>query len=194
MNLANKISIMRIVLVPLFMVFVLSRLPFSLLIAAGVFIFAATTDILDGYIARKYKTVSTMGKFLDPLADKLLLMAGLISLVALGYLNPWIAFIFISREFAVTSLRLILAAEGVILAASNLGKIKNITQIVAVSALIIHAAFQTSWFQASVLYRWFFWLPTGPVAYTSLYVALALTLVSGVDYFYKNRRAIKFKI
>jgi CDP-diacylglycerol---glycerol-3-phosphate 3-phosphatidyltransferase len=190
-NLANSLSLIRILMVPLYMVFMLNEKPYGLLIAAGIFVVAGCTDILDGYIARKQSTVSTMGKFLDPLADKLLISAGLITLVYLGYLSPWIAFIIITREFAVTWLRLILAADGVIVAASGLGKLKNILQIVAVVSLTVHAAFQTDWFRESFL-RFFLFLPSHIIAPLALYLALLLTVVSGLDYFYKNRKGIRF--
>ncbi len=191
MNLANSLSIIRIILVPIFMVFMLNQKPFGLLIAAGIFVVAGCTDILDGYIARKQETVSTMGKFLDPMADKLLITAGLISLVYLGYLNPWFALIIISREFAVSWLRLILAAQGVIVMASKLGKLKNVLQIVAVVSLIVHAAFQTVWFQESAL-RFFLFIPSWLIAPLALYLAVILTVVSGVEYFYRNRKNIRF--
>ncbi len=191
MNLANSLSITRIILVPIFMVFMLNQKPFGLLIAAGIFVVAGCTDILDGYIARKQETVSTMGKFLDPMADKLLITAGLISLVYLGYLNPWFALIIISREFAVSWLRLILAAQGVIVMASKLGKLKNVLQIVAVVSLIVHAAFQTVWFQESAL-RFFLFIPSWLIAPLALYLAVILTVVSGVEYFYRNRKNIRF--
>jgi len=190
-NLANSLSIIRIILVPIFMVFMLNQKPFGLLIAAGIFVVAGCTDILDGYIARKQETVSTMGKFLDPMADKLLITAGLISLVYLGYLNPWFALIIISREFAVSWLRLILAAQGVIVMASKLGKLKNVLQIVAVVSLIVHAAFQTVWFQESAL-RFFLFIPSWLIAPLALYLAVILTVVSGVEYFYRNRKNIRF--
>ena len=191
MNMANALSIIRILFVPFFMVFMLSGAPFGLLIAAGIFIIAGCTDILDGYVARKQQTVSTMGKFLDPLADKLLITAGLVSLVDIGYLSPWIAVFIISREFAVTWLRLVLAAEGVIVAASKLGKLKNILQIVAVVALIVQASFETLWFQESVL-RFFLFIPAWFIAPLALALAVVLTVVSGIDYFYKNRKSIRF--
>lgn len=191
MNLANSLSIIRIILVPIFMVFMLNQKPFGLLIAAGIFVVAGCTDILDGYIARKQETVSTMGKFLDPMADKLLITAGLISLVYLGYLNPWFALIIISREFAVSWLRLILAAQGVIVMASKLGKLKNVLQIVAVVSLIVHAAFQTVWFQESAL-RFLLFIPSWLIAPLALYLAVILTVVSGVEYYYRNRKSIRF--
>jgi CDP-diacylglycerol---glycerol-3-phosphate 3-phosphatidyltransferase len=191
MNMANTLSILRILFVPLFMVFMLSGAPFGFLIAAGIFIIAGCTDILDGHVARKQQTVSTMGKFLDPLADKLLITAGLVCLVHIGYLSPWIAVLIISREFAVTWLRLVLAAEGVIVAASKLGKLKNILQIVAVVALIVQASFETPWFQESAL-RFFLIIPAWFIAPSALVLAVLLTVVSGIDYFYKNRKSIRF--
>ncbi|TMZ62552.1 CDP-diacylglycerol--glycerol-3-phosphate 3-phosphatidyltransferase, partial [Klebsiella pneumoniae] len=145
MNLANKLTLARIFLVPIVMLFLLVNydlgqfrlehgvITVSEIIATLVFILAAVTDGLDGYIARKRKLVTNLGKFLDPLADKLLISASLISLVEMQRLDAWIAIVIISREFAVTGLRLVAAAEGNVIAASRLGKLKTIVQIIAIA-------------------------------------------------------------
>jgi CDP-diacylglycerol--glycerol-3-phosphate 3-phosphatidyltransferase len=188
MNLANKITLIRIFLVPVIMIFLLMRfdlgriyvgqetLTVSELIATLVFTLAAVTDGLDGYIARKNKIVTNLGKFLDPLADKLLITAALISLVEMQRIEAWIAIVIISREFAVTGLRLIAAAEGYVIAASALGKIKTIVQIVAIVSLMLkNFPFSTFAF---------------PFSYIATWLAVFITILSGLDYFYKNRKIV----
>ncbi|ARK30938.1 CDP-diacylglycerol--glycerol-3-phosphate 3-phosphatidyltransferase [Halalkalibacter krulwichiae] len=188
LNLPNKITISRIFLIPIFMIFLLvpfsfgevnfigTMIPIAHLIGAIIFIIAAVTDFLDGYYARKYQLVTNLGKFLDPLADKLLITAALIALVELQLLPAWIAIIIISREFAVTGIRLVAAADGDVIAASNLGKLKTVSQIVAISALMLH-----NWpFQAISL----------PFDMIAIWVATFLTIVSGVDYFQKNQHIL----
>ncbi|WP_054712820.1 CDP-diacylglycerol--glycerol-3-phosphate 3-phosphatidyltransferase, partial [Bacillus sp. JCM 19041] len=150
MNLPNKITVARICLIPLFMLFLLVDMPLgetelfnetitnSMLIATLIFIIAAATDWLDGYYARKLSLITSFGKFLDPLADKLLVAAALIGLVEAHLIPAWIAIVIISREFAVTGIRLVAAAEGDVIAASNLGKWKTLTQMVAIIASLLH--------------------------------------------------------
>jgi CDP-diacylglycerol--glycerol-3-phosphate 3-phosphatidyltransferase len=189
-NLANRITLARIFLVPVLMFFLLVRYEFGYfslgsihmtyneLIAALVFILAASTDGLDGYIARKRKIVTNLGKFLDPLADKLLISAALISLVEMHRLEAWIAIVIISREFAVTGLRLVAAAEGQVIAASALGKLKTWVQIVAITAVMIRN------FPFA-----FFGIPFDDVA---IWAMVVITIYSGYDYFAKNRNVIQY--
>jgi CDP-diacylglycerol--glycerol-3-phosphate 3-phosphatidyltransferase len=189
-NLANRITLARIFLVPVVMFFLLMRYQFGAftigsvtmtyneLIAALVFILAASTDGLDGYIARKRKIVTNLGKFLDPLADKLLISAALISLVEMQRLEAWIAIVIISREFAVTGLRLVAAAEGQVIAASALGKLKTWVQIVAITAVIIRN------FPFEIL-----GIPFDTVA---IWAMVVITIYSGYDYFAKNRNVIQY--
>ncbi|HHZ16998.1 MAG TPA: CDP-diacylglycerol--glycerol-3-phosphate 3-phosphatidyltransferase [Peptococcaceae bacterium] len=179
MNLANKLTLLRIFLVPVFMFVLLIKIPYGEYIAAAIFIIAASTDGLDGYIARKRKQITNLGKLMDPLADKLLITAALISLVELGIISGWIAFIIIGREFFVTGIRTIAAAEGVIIAASKLGKIKTISQIIAIVVLLLND-FPFSLWQ----------IPFGKYA---LYIAVFFTIWSGVDYFLKARKSLKLK-
>lgn len=166
MNLANKITLLRIILVPVFLVFISLKVSLGVYIATAVFIIAALTDKLDGYIARSRNQITTLGKFMDPLADKLLVAAALVSLTELGRLPSWMVMIIIAREFAVTGLRTIAASEGVIIAASWWGKLKTATQIVAIIAALINL----------------------PYYGILIWIAVIITVVSGVDYFYKNRK------
>jgi CDP-diacylglycerol---glycerol-3-phosphate 3-phosphatidyltransferase len=137
MNLPNLLSLARIVLVPVLLVVMLIRIPYGHLLAAVVFIAAAVTDGVDGYIARTTGQVTRLGKFLDPLADKLLISAALIALVELGLLTTWVAMVIVGREMAVTGLRAIAAGEGTVIAAGPWGKAKTVAQIVAIVAALL---------------------------------------------------------
>ncbi|QDP40247.1 CDP-diacylglycerol--glycerol-3-phosphate 3-phosphatidyltransferase [Radiobacillus deserti] len=184
MNIPNRITLSRIFMIPIFII-ILSVpfdwgtidignevLPVADFVAAFIFIIASTTDWIDGYYARKHNLVTNLGKFLDPLADKLLVSAALILLVEMGQASAWIVIIIISREFAVTGLRQIAAGEGTILAAGQMGKLKTWIQIIAISVLLLH--------------NFPFSYTTIPFGTIALYAALVITVVSGVDYFVKN--------
>ncbi|MEH7356665.1 CDP-diacylglycerol--glycerol-3-phosphate 3-phosphatidyltransferase [Neobacillus drentensis] len=191
MNIPNRITVSRILLIPIFLIIMLAPfdwgnmhllgadLPVTHFVGALIFILASTTDWIDGHYARKYNLVTNMGKFLDPLADKLLVSAALIVLVEINdiYAPSWIVIIIISREFAVTGLRLLLAGEGEVVAANMLGKIKTWTQIIAISSLLLHnIIFAMIPFRFDVVALW---------------VALIFTIWSGWDYFAKNIHVLK---
>lgn len=184
LNLANKITITRIILIPVFMTFLLSAaslnyvgidVQWGAVVAGVVFVAAALTDTLDGYVARSRGEVTVIGQMLDPLADKLLVSAALISLVDLGRLSAWIAVLIIGRELAVTGLRMAAAVKHVVIPASVWGKAKTISQILAISLLIFKLPIPVigPWLEA-----------------TLLGVALFLTIISGVDYFRNSYDAL----
>lgn len=177
MNLANKLTLVRIILVPVFMFVLLTKIRYGEFIAAGIFILAAITDGLDGYIARKHNQVTRLGKLMDPLADKLLVTAALVALVEMRLLASWVAFIIIGREFLVTGIRAIAAAEGIVISASKLGKYKTVTQIIAIVATMIN--------------NYPFALVDFPFQSIAMVVAVFFTIVSGVDYFMKASPLIK---
>ena len=190
MNLANKLTMLRIFLVPIFLIFIAMKgIPYGTILATLVFIIASLTDQLDGYIARSRNQVTTFGKFMDPLADKLLVTSALISLVELGLIPSYAAIIIIAREFAVSGLRTIAASEGKIIAASWWGKIKTVIQIIAIVLLLIKVNIETSPYLASLinnnsaLNKFFEVTPT-----VFLYLAVIITIISGIDYFIKNKK------
>jgi len=157
-----------------------SNLPYNTYLAAAIFIIASLTDTLDGYIARSRNMITNFGKFVDPLADKVLVSAALISLVELGKVPGWVVVLIIAREFTITGFRIIAASEGITIAASSLGKIKTITQLVAIIALLLN--------------NFPFNLINLPFDYIMLYISLFFTIISGIDYIYKNKSALKMGI
>ncbi|MFC4307350.1 CDP-diacylglycerol--glycerol-3-phosphate 3-phosphatidyltransferase [Cohnella boryungensis] len=188
MNLANRITLARIFLVPIVTIFLLVRLDlgqltigeysisYNQVCALLLFIIAASTDGLDGYIARKRKIVTNLGKLLDPLADKLLMAAVLIALVEMGKLGAWVAIIIISREWAVTGLRQVALLEGAVLAASKWGKWKTAVQITMIIVLLLNNfPFNFIDLRIDLVVVW---------------AAVLITVYSGVDYFLKNKNLI----
>lgn len=188
MNLANKITLARIFLVPLIMIFLLVKMDlepihfddftitYNQIVAALIFIIAASTDGLDGYIARKNKIVTNLGKLLDPLADKVLVAAVLVSLVEMDKLDAWIAVVIICREFAVTGLRQIALLENKVIAASKWGKWKTAVQITMIIALMLNNfPFTFIDIRFDIIASW---------------IAAVITVYSGIDYFMKNKNLI----
>ncbi|MDR0724311.1 MAG: CDP-diacylglycerol--glycerol-3-phosphate 3-phosphatidyltransferase [Endomicrobium sp.] len=190
MNLPNKLTALRIFMIPLFL-FVLScpldwgvvktfkqTVPVTHIIAAINFTLSSITDWLDGYLARKWHLVTNFGKFADPLADKMLVISAFIVLVALKQVPAWVVSIIVMRELAVTGLRLLLVKDGEILGAAWPGKIKTVTQMLAVIFLLLHNLP-------------FVFVTNFPIGEILLYIALTFTIYSGIDYFVKNKEVFK---
>jgi CDP-diacylglycerol---glycerol-3-phosphate 3-phosphatidyltransferase len=178
-NLPTKITLLRILLVPFLLAFLIAPSRVNALMAALIFGAAALTDWLDGHLARSTQQVTTLGKLLDPIADKILLAAGLIPLVGLGRVPAWMAAIMLIREFAVSGLREIAAAEQVIIHASPMAKAKTVLQIAAILFLILN---YQSWP-----------LSFYTVGIGLLTLSLVLSLVSGVEYYAKCRRGLQYR-
>ena len=172
MNLPNKLTVLRTALIPVFLVFLYTDFwgKANAYIAVAVFVIASLTDLLDGKIARKYNLVTNFGKFMDPLADKLLVCSALIALVGLGKVPAWIVIIIIAREFIISGLRLVASDSGVVIAASYWGKFKTTFQMAMIIGLILNP----------------------PIPYMDvinqvlIYIALILTIISMIDYIKKN--------
>jgi CDP-diacylglycerol--glycerol-3-phosphate 3-phosphatidyltransferase len=173
LNLPNALTLVRIMLVPVLVVALTVESPGGSTIAAVVFVVAALTDGLDGYIARSRQAITTFGKVMDPVADKLMIAAALISLVSLDRVAGWVAMVIIAREFAVSGLRIAAGQQGVVIPASGLGKLKTIVQVAAVLALIAASDGHDAWVQALV------------------YAMVLVTVVSGADYFLNFRRRLE---
>ena len=184
MNLANKLTMMRVVLIPFFVWFLLADPTggYGKWIALGIFIAASLTDLLDGQIARRMHMVTNFGKFMDPLADKLLVCAAMICFVANQRMPAWIAIVIISREFIISGFRLIAAEQGVVIAAGWWGKFKTAFQMFMVIFMIVESALKD---QAVTL------VPLTVAADVLMYISLALTLISMVDYVAKNKAVLK---
>ena len=178
MNLANKLTIARILIIPVFMALILSNIPYGDWFAAALFSVAAITDGLDGYIARSRQQVTNFGRFLDPVADKLLISAALISLVDLGSLSAWIAMIIIGREIAVLGLRILAMGEGKIINSSSFGKAKTVFQVLAIIVWILRAEMPVGETISSVV---------DYIAVLLMGIAIILTIVSGLDYYFKSK-------
>jgi CDP-diacylglycerol---glycerol-3-phosphate 3-phosphatidyltransferase len=172
LNVPNVLTVMRILLVPVLVVALLAKTGNGDLLAAVVFALASVTDAVDGHLARSRNSVTTFGKLMDPIADKLLIVAALVALVSLGRLEAWVAMVIIAREFAVTVLRAAAGAQqGVVISASPFGKLKTVAQVLMVMALI---AFDERPLWVTIL----------------VYVTVVITVLSGLDYFFGLRRRV----
>lgn len=178
MNLPNKLTIFRILLVPVFVLTYYLDFKNSHFVATAVFIIASITDWLDGHIARRRNLITNFGKFMDPLADKILVISAFIMLVEKSMVYAWVVIIVISREFIVSGLRLIAASNNVVLAAGKMGKSKTVTQMIAVILLLMNNfPFDKIGIRADLIF---------------LYISTFLTIISGIDYVYKNRDILDF--
>lgn len=179
MTLPNKLTLLRVLLVPVMVIIyyisylheqiIYNEISLASIIMVSIFVVASLTDFLDGYLARKFNQVTTFGKFADPLADKLIVMAALMILVQMNLVYMWIVVIILSREFIVSGIRLVAVGEGDVIAASKLGKYKTASTMVAIIVVFIFP---------------------GLIADILIYISLALTVISGVDYFLKNKAII----
>ena len=173
LNLPNVLTMLRILLVPVLVVALLNETANGDLLAAGVFALASLTDAMDGYIARARNAITTFGKLMDPIADKLLIIAALVALVSLDRLAAWVAMVIIAREVAVTMTRMQASQQGVVIASNWWGKAKTIVQVVAIFFLIVVGSPSPAWVDGLV------------------YAAVAITIMSGVDYFFGLRRVLR---
>ena len=176
MNLPNKLTIARMCMVPLFMIALMMNTPASRIIATVIFALASLTDMLDGQIARKHNMVTNFGKLMDPLADKVLTAAAMICLVELGDLAAWIAVVIIFREYLITGLRSVAANENIVVAANIWGKVKTVCQMIALMLLMLKPQIVA--------------LCGIDIGLWMMYVAVALTIYSGLDYVLKLNKQI----
>lgn len=174
MNTANKLTLLRVVMIPVFLAALYVEFPFHQMVALAVFILASVTDFIDGYIARHFDQITDFGKFMDPLADKLLVTSAMLWFVEVGQMTAWALLIVIAREFAVSGLRMVAAPKGIVIAAAWSGKIKTASTMVCVCIMLIPPLAG---------------LGTGALTLNNLCVAVILitTIWSGVEYFVKNR-------
>ena len=179
MNLPNKLTILRVILIPFFVVFMLFDITGAAdkWIALVIFCVASLTDMLDGKIARKYNLITNFGKFMDPLADKLLVCSAMICLVDLKLIPVWVVLIIIAREFIISGFRLVASDNGIVIAASYWGKFKTTFQMLMVIVIIFNINLQLGWLNI-----------LGTIL---IYVALVLTVVSLIDYIAKNKDVLK---
>ncbi len=185
MNTPNKLTVLRFLLVPVFLVFFLIKeIPYNYLYAFVIFIVASLTDLLDGYLARKYNQVTTFGKFLDPLADKVLVVSVLICFVDMSLANAIVVIIIIAREFIVTSLRLVaLSSDGTVIAADNLAKIKTVIQMVSITTILLALGLSNLGLIPEVMDITIF-------SNVLMWIAAFITVLSGGSYLMKNMHYI----
>lgn len=187
MNTPNKLTLLRICLVPIFVLFLLwEQLPYHFIWALLVFVGASITDAIDGHLARKHHLITDFGKFLDPLADKILVVSALICFVEMGLCSAVVVVIVIAREFLVSALRLVAVGDGTVIAASIWGKLKTVSQMIAVIYILVYCVAGTllpsSWELVMTIGKW--------VGEILLWVSTVLTVISGSDYLWKNRSCI----
>ena len=167
MNTANKLTMLRVIMIPVFMVALYLSFPFNNIVALIIFILASVTDFIDGYVARNFNQITDFGKFMDPLADKMLVTAAMLWFVEVGQMPAWALLVVIAREFAVSGLRMLAAPKGLVIAAAWSGKIKTASTMVCICLMLLPIPTVLNWICVAVI--------------------LVTTVVSGVEYFVKNR-------
>ncbi|WP_290771469.1 CDP-diacylglycerol--glycerol-3-phosphate 3-phosphatidyltransferase [Anaerofustis sp.] len=178
MNLANKITLFRVFMIPIYVIImVLTQIPNNYIIAGIIFIIASISDFVDGQIARRCNMVTDFGKFVDPLADKLLVMSAMICFVEINFIPSWVVIVILAREFIVTGLRVLAASAGIVIAADKIGKLKTTTQMVAL--VLMHFCALTP-----MIYN---------ISLVLMYIALVLTIVSGANYLILNKNLFNVK-
>lgn len=176
MNIANQLTFLRILMIPVFMVVLYSDMANADMWALIIFVVASLTDFLDGYLARKYNLITKLGKFIDPLADKLLVTAAMICLVEMGRLAGWVVMLIIAREFIISIFRAVAASDGIVIAASWWGKVKTNVQMAMIVVLLLNnQPFEQMGF---------------PMDDVLIWLATAFTFISGVDYIWKNKQVL----
>lgn len=178
MTISNKLTIFRIILVPLFVVFLLIDSVSLRLISCGIFIIASFTDMLDGYLARSRNEVTEFGKFADPIADKILVISAYLCLVELDAIGCWGPIVTLFREFIISGIRMTAATKNVVIAADKIGKIKTVLQMISIVMLILNVC----GFYEMIWWRY--------LAYLTFYAGIAVTIISGISYVIKNKNII----
>ena len=182
MNTANKLTLLRVVLVPVFMVLLMAEGASMHMAALAVFVIASLTDMLDGQIARRCNQITNFGKFMDPLADKMLTTAAFLIFMEQGIINSWALMIILAREFMVSGVRLSAASEGNVIAASFWGKFKTVSQMAAIILTILLTNIKAVPEQAGI-----------SVSAIFIWISIIFTVVSGVEYLMKNKHCLKMK-
>ena len=184
MNLPNKLTLLRVCMIPFFVVFARMGAFWAQCVGVGIYALACVTDALDGHIARSRHLITDFGKFMDPIADKLLVMSALVVLTAQGRMPDWVCILMLAREFLVSGFRLVAVENGRVIAAGPLGKVKTVFQMISTIALMLLVSPLGA--EASLLGR-------GGVVFANvlMYIALVLTVISGADYLIRNRDCIK---
>lgn len=191
MNTPNKLTLARIVLSPIFMVFFLMENVYCRVLSMIIFIFAALTDVWDGYLARKYNIITGFGKFMDPLADKILTSTAFVSFLALGYVKAWMIMLIIIREFVITGLRSLAAYRGMVISPTMSAKFKTVLQMTTIATILLYinlktimesAGYTGGFFDSPMVIQVFDWM---------MLSTTVITVITGIDYLIKNGSTIK---
>ena len=195
MNTPNKLTILRILMIPVFLVFYLCPIPYGPYLAFAVFLIASLTDTLDGHLARKNNQITDFGKFLDPLADKMLVICALVAMLDVGLINVIAVIIIIGRELMVTSVRLVASGKGKVIAAGSWGKAKTVVQLLAILVLMLEPTLIGKWEMEHLpaFLTAGSWQLTAAFGNILLWIAVVLTVISGAEYIIKNWKFINYR-